>query len=227
MQYGTGIASVVIYSGTIFNLAGFSGHRSSLLSACLMIVGIIGTLIAAFTLDRVGRRRTLYWGAIVLSVILFIIGGLFRGALNHPDRAQAYGAAATAFVFLYLLVFSSSWLMIPFIYPTEIFPTWLRAKGNAFGVAGWAIGYGGGSLLVPVMFAGINEKTFYVFGAAMFCYIPLVYCFLPETAGRTLEVVDFLFASDSWFTWKEEEEFRRRVAEFDQTIDRRGENVEQ
>lgn len=45
------------------------------------------------------------------------------------------------------------------MYPTEIFPTFLRAKGNAFGVAGWAIGYGGGSLLVPVMFAGIDEKV--------------------------------------------------------------------
>ena len=226
VQYGTGIASVVIYSGTIFGLAGFSGHRSSLLSACLMVVGIIGTLIAAFTLDRVGRRRTLYWGAITLSIILFIIGGLFRGALNNPDKASQYGAAATAFVFLYLLVFSSSWLMIPFIYPTEIFPTWLRAKGNAFGVAGWAIGYGGGSLLVPVMFAGINEKTFYVFGAAMLCYIPLVYCFLPETAGRSLESIDFLFASSSAFTWKEEEEYQKRMAEFDRNIEHRNEKVE-
>lgn len=218
MQYGTGIASVVIYSGTIFATAGFNSRTSSALSACLMLVGILGTAIAAKTLDRVGRRRTLYWGAATLSIILFIIGGLFRGSIDHPDNAKAYGAAATAFVFLYLLVFSSSWLMIPFIYPTEIFPTWLRAKGNAFGVAGWAIGYGGGSLLVPVMFAGIGEKTFYVFGAAMFCYIPLVYCFLPETAGRSLEEIDFLFLSDSWFVWKEEAEFAKRISEFHHQI---------
>ena len=136
MQYGTGIASVVIYSGTVFETAGYTGTSQTLLSACLMIVGIIGTGVASVTLDRVGRRRTLYWGAAVLSVFLFIIGGLFRGSRDHPDQAKAYGSAAAAFVFLYLFVFSSSWLMIPFIYPTEIFPTWLRAKGNAFGVAG-------------------------------------------------------------------------------------------
>jgi MFS family permease len=124
-----------------------------------MLVGILGTAIAAFTIDRVGRRRTLYWGAIALSITLFIIGGLFRGAIDNPDKATQYGTAAAAMVFVYLLIFSSSWLLIPFIYPTEIFPTWLRAKGNAFGVAGWAIGYGGGSLLVPVMFSGINEKV--------------------------------------------------------------------
>ncbi|KAL2005216.1 hypothetical protein VTN00DRAFT_2426 [Thermoascus crustaceus] len=218
MQYGTGIAAVVVYSGTIYRTAGFDDVKSNWLSALCMTVGILGTAIAAFTLDRVGRRRTLYWGAVVLSGILFAIGGLYRGALNNPDKAEQYGTAAAAMVFIYVLVFSSSWLMIPFIYPTEIFPTWLRAKGNAFGVAGWAVGFGGGSLLVPVMFAGINEKTFYVFGAAMFAYIPIIYCFFPETAGRTLEQMDFLFASKSPFIWDEEREFAKRMAQFDSEI---------
>lgn len=46
----------------------------------------------------------------------------------------------------------------------------------------------------------------------MFAYIPLVYCFLPETAGRTLEEMDYLFASKSAFTWNEEKEFAKRTA---------------
>ncbi len=218
MQYGTGIAAVVIYSGTIFRTAGFDDQKSNWLSALNMMVGILGTAIAAFTLDRVGRRRTLYWGAVTLSVVLFIIGGLNRAALDHPDQKEQYGTAAAAMVFVYLLIFSSSWLMIPFIYPTEIFPTWMRAKGNAFGVAGWAIGFGGGSLLVPIMFDGIGEKTFYVFGAAMFAYIPIIYCFFPETSGRTLEAMDFLFASKSLFVWHEEAEFQKRIAELETHI---------
>ena len=52
----------------------------------------------------------------------------------------------------------------------------------------------------------------------MFSYIPLVYCFLPETAGRTLEAIDFLFATDSWFTWDEEAEYRKRIAEFESQV---------
>jgi len=124
-----------------------------------MLVGILGTAIAAFTIDRVGRRRTLYWGAVSLSIVLFIIGGLFRGAVQNPSQTTQYSTAAAAMVFVYILILSSSLLMIPCIYRPVIFPTWLRAKGNAFGVAGWAVGYGGGSLLVPVMFSGINEKV--------------------------------------------------------------------
>jgi hypothetical protein len=80
------------------------------------------------------------------------------------------------------------------------------------------VGFGGGSLLVPIMFDGIGEKTFYVFGAAMFAYIPIIYCFFPETAGRTLEAMDFLFASKSLFTWDEEAEFRKRIAELENRV---------
>lgn len=54
----------------------------------------------------------------------------------------------------------------------------------------------------------------------MFAYIPLVYCFLPETAGRTLEQMDYLFASKSAFTWNEEKEFERRMAIFDENLAR-------
>lgn len=219
MQFGTGIAAVVIYSGTLFRTAGFDSVKSNWLSGLLMMVGILGTGIAAFTLDKVGRRRTIYWGSTALSVTLFIIGGLYRGALNNPAQAKQYGTAAAAMVFVYLLIFSSSWLMMPFIYPTEIFPTWVRAKGNAFGVAGWAVGYGGGALLVPIMFASINEKTYYVFGVLLLTYIPIVYTFFPETSGRTLEAIDFLFASKSPFTWDEEKEFRLRVALLDDQIE--------
>lgn len=52
----------------------------------------------------------------------------------------------------------------------------------------------------------------------MLAYIPLVYCFLPETAGRTLEQMDYLFASKSAFTWNEEREFEKRMAIFNANL---------
>lgn len=54
----------------------------------------------------------------------------------------------------------------------------------------------------------------------MFAYLPLVYCFLPETAGRTLEQMDYLFASKSAFTWNEEKEFEKRMAIFNESLGR-------
>lgn len=68
------------------------------------------------------------------------------------------------------------------------------------------------------MFSSINEKTFYVFGALMLSYVPLVYCFVPETAGRSLETIDFLFASSSWFVWNEEKEYQKRLEAFQNQV---------
>lgn len=52
----------------------------------------------------------------------------------------------------------------------------------------------------------------------MFIYIPIIYCLFPETAGRTLEQIDFLFASKSPFVWDEEKEFAKRMTQFNAEI---------
>lgn len=33
-----------------------------------------------------------------------------------------------------------TWLTVPWLYPTEIYPLRVRARGNAWGVVGWSIG---------------------------------------------------------------------------------------
>lgn len=63
------------------------------------------------------------------------------------------------------------------------------------------------------MFQHIGEKTFYIFGACNALTIPIVWAFYPESNQRTLEEMDLLFASDSWFNWKAEETFAVLKAE--------------
>jgi hypothetical protein len=62
------------------------------------------------------------------------------------------------------------------------------------------------------MFSAIGENTLHVFGAVNFLSIPLVWAFYPETANRTLEEVDLLFASSSPFVKDNERVFNEMKA---------------
>lgn len=78
---------------------------------------------------------------------MFLVGGLARVGIDALDagngaKATSFGAGAASMVFIYTFVFGATWLTVPWLYPAEIFPLKVRAKGNAWGVVGWSIGNG-------------------------------------------------------------------------------------
>lgn len=82
------------------------------------------------------------WGAVGVALILPIAGILDKHAqIQGPDQ-KSYGAAVAAFTFFYTATFGAIWLTTPWLYPTEIFPLIMRAKGGASFVVGWSIGNG-------------------------------------------------------------------------------------
>lgn len=111
-------------------------------------------------------------------------------------------------IFLFTATFGATWLTVPWLYPAEIFPLEVRAKGNAWGVVGWSVGNGWLTLLCPVMFKAIKENTYYVFAAANAITIPMVWALYPESNQRTLEEMNLVFAADSIWNWEAERNFK-------------------
>lgn len=175
---------------------------------------MLSTLVCVFTLDRIGRRWTLYWGAIGQAIALFLAGGLSKLAKDSTgSTATQSGNAAVAMVFLFTMIFGATWLTVPWLYPAEIFPLTMRTKGNAWGVVGWSIGNGWLTLLCPVMFNAISEYTLFIFAGCNILTLPIVWAFYPETNQRTLEEMNLLFAAESPFVWDAERNYRILVEE--------------
>lgn len=118
MQEWVGIAGVTIYAPTIFRIAGFDAKKSQWISGLNNIFYMFSTLVCVFTLDRIGRRWTLYWGSVGQGVAMFLAGGMARGGLDaraagNTAAAESYGAAAASFVFIFTSVFGATWLTVP------------------------------------------------------------------------------------------------------------------
>ena len=107
----------------------------------------LATLVCVFTLDRIGRRWTLWWGATGQAIAMFLAGGFARVSIDaraagDAGRADSFGAAAASMVFIFTSIFGATWLVAPWAYQAEVFPLAVRARGNAWGVVGWSIGNG-------------------------------------------------------------------------------------
>jgi MFS family permease len=150
MMEWTGILTITVYANVLFTQAGFDPTKAAWLSGLCNTTGIFATAAAALTVDRIGRRMSMYIGFIIQAITMFLTGGFARLQVVQPQHSVAYGAAAAAMVFIYTWAFAQTVLQVAFIYPAEIWPTSVRAKGNAFGVAGWAIGRSPSPLQCPL-----------------------------------------------------------------------------
>lgn len=214
LQEWVGIAGITTYGPTIFTIAGVSADERLWVSGLNNITYMFAILICVFTLDRIGRRWTLYWGAAGQALCMFAAGGLAQATLNANEKNKAgVGGAATLFVFLYTAIFGATWLTVPWLYPAEIFPLQVRAKGNAWGVVGWSVGNGWCVLLLPTIFDRLNEKTLYIFCAVNIISIVVVWAIYPESNQRTLEEMNLVFACDSIWNWDAERNFSKLKTE--------------
>jgi len=192
----TGVNIVVSYAPIIFEQQlRFSHTSSGILSAASQAVLVVGSLCCSFTVDRLGRRKLMLFSACASAICLAALSGLTA----HPDNVSGL-KAAVFFTFLYYFVYVIGFFVIPFLYATEIAPTHLRAAVCGLSTAvSWLFNF----LVVevtPIAFTDIGWKYFMVYCCLNASFVPLVYFFFPETAGRSLEEIDQVFeASTSIF----------------------------
>ncbi|KAL8713242.1 MAG: hypothetical protein Q9220_002763 [cf. Caloplaca sp. 1 TL-2023] len=203
MQELVGIGVVTVYAVDLFQDAGFGLTLSKLLAGFNNISYMFSVIFAVITLDRYGRRSTMVWGAVAMALELLIAGILDKYAQIDGPNQRSFGAGVATLTFLYTATFGATWLTTPWLYPTEIFPLNVRAKGGAWSVVGWSIGNGIITMITPFLFQAISYGTLLLlFGLNIFC-IPFVILMYPETAGRSLEQMDTFFEhGDSWNVFK-------------------------
>ncbi|GAA5942498.1 hypothetical protein JCM1841_000514 [Sporobolomyces salmonicolor] len=203
----SGTTAVTAYAPVLLGRAGYGTITQSGLAGGLNTIGIFGTILSAFVVDRFGRRRCLMTGSLGLAIVNLIAAALYEAAIHRPELSTHVAPATVAMLFLFNLIYAATWGTIAFLIPTEIFPSEMRSQGNGYGITGWAIGVGWTTLLNPIMFGAISSRTYFVFTGTNLLWIPIVWFLYPETSGRSLESLTHLFDGGP-FVWQMEKAFR-------------------
>ena len=189
----TGVNSITYYASSIYeSTLHFTPTLSRILAAASQFAIVLGALICSRTVDRFGRRSLMLFSAGSMSICMACITGL----TSNPTNKSA-GNAAVFFLFLYYVVYTIGFLGIPFLYASEIAPVQLRAAVCGVSTAvSWLFNFLVAEI-TPVAFTDVGYRYFIVYAALNAAWVPAIYFFFPETAGRALEEIDEIFAASN------------------------------
>lgn len=177
-QQAIGINAVLYYAPRIFEKMGMEG--GGMMQTVLMgIINITFTLIAIFTVEKVGRKPLLIIGSLGMA--------LGASSVAVCDIMQLNGVLSVISIMVYSAFFMMSWGPICWVLISEIFPNTIRGAAVAIAVAfQWIFNY-----LVSSTFPAMYDfSPVFAYGLyAIICIISALFVWrmVPETKGKTLE----------------------------------------
>lgn len=212
-QQFTGINTVMYYSPTIVQMAGFQSNKLALLLS-LIVAGMnaTGTVVGIYLIDRFGRRRlalTSLFGVIisllVLSTSFFFktldsVSGVCESfALNNSCKSTGSGWFAVVGLALYIAFFSPGMGPVPWAVNSEIYPEAYRGMCSGMSATvNWVSNLIVAQTFLSVAAAVGTAATFLMLaGVAVLAFV-FVMVYVPETKGLSFEQVERLWKERAW-----------------------------
>ncbi len=187
----SGINAIIYYAPRIFELTGLGKDSALLSTAGLGLVNFTFTLVAVNFIDRYGRRTLMRVGTFGLIATLSIVAYAFYSQ-------NFYGYLVPICLFVYIAFFAFSQGAVIWVFISEIFPTEVRASGQALGsFTHWFM-----AAVIAFTFPYLTEEllgegnTFLLFAIMMVLQLIFVLRVMPETKGTSLEKVEQVLADD-------------------------------
>lgn len=184
-QQTVGINAVLYYAPRIFSDMGMSNPMMQ--TVIMGIVNISFTLVAVFTVEKLGRKPLLVSGSIGMAI------GAFGVALTFGN--DALSTVTMLSIMVYSASFMFSWGPICWVYMAELFPNTIRSSATAIAVAfQWIFNFIVSSTFVPMfnmhLVKGDDFGHWFTYGLyGSICVVAAIFVWklVPETKGKTLE----------------------------------------
>ena len=177
----SGINAILYYLNDIFAAAGYDAVSADRQAVTIGLCNFVFTALALTVIDRLGRRTLLLIGSVGLTLALAGTAAVFLS--GSGERYLLWLLIA------FIAFFAFSQGAVIWVYISEIFPTDVRARGQALGSSThWLM-----DALVALAFPLVAQQTrglpFVVFAAMMAVQFVVVLLFFPETKQRSLEAI--------------------------------------
>lgn len=180
-----GINAVLYYAPRIYGDMGFTDPM--MVTVCTGVINLAFTLLAIFTVEKLGRKPLLITGSIGMA-----IGALGVAATFGNPSLQLLCMVS---IMVYAASFMFSWGPICWVYISEIFPNTIRGAAVAIAVAfQWIFNFVVSSSFVPMFNIELTPGdgfghwfTYGLYGVICIVAAIFVWKMVPETKGKTLE----------------------------------------
>jgi len=182
----SGINFLLYYAPRILEEAGFAKDNSLLSSISIGMMNLVFTFVGLWLIDRIGRKTLLIIGSFGYIISLSMVA---YGFFMH---------SAPTFMLVFLLLFIAAHAIgqgaVIWVFISEIFPTQVRAAGQAFGASIHWVFAALITLVTPVFLDseyGIFKENpwpiFAFFAGMMALQLVWILVKVPETKGVSLE----------------------------------------
>ena len=184
-QQAVGINAVLYYAPRIFTDMGMANPMMQ--TVIMGVVNITFTLVAVFTVEKLGRKPLLISGSIGMAI------GAFGVALTFGN--DSLSTVTMLSIMVYSASFMFSWGPICWVYMAELFPNTIRSSATAIAVAfQWIFNFIVSSTFVPLFNMHLTRGddfghwfTYGLYGVICVVAALFVWRLVPETKGKTLE----------------------------------------
>ena len=182
-----GVNAVLYYGPSIFENAGLSGGDSLFYQVLVGLVNTLTTVLALVIIDKIGRKKLVYYGVSGMVISLVLIATYFI-------YGESWGISSIfllIFFLFYVFCCAVSICAVVFVLLSEMYPT--RVRGLAMSIAGFALWIGTYLIgqLTPWMLQNLTPAgTFILFAIMCVPYMLIVWKLVPETTGKSLEEIE-------------------------------------
>ncbi len=182
-QQWCGTNVIFNYAQEIFQSAGYSVGDVLFNIVITGVANVVFTLVAIFTVDKLGRRKLMLIGAGGLCLIYAILGGCYFMHITGFFMIILVVAAIACYA---MTLGPCTWVLI-----SELFPN--RVRAIAVATCTFALWIGSSTLTYtfPLLNKSLGSYgTFWIYSLVCLCGFLFFFRRLPETKGKSLEELE-------------------------------------